>query len=285
MPIVVPTDFSECAHDAFHTACQIAQLKAEPLHLLHAADLPEHWEKLATEETSTLQNITTSARNQLEQLQTTAQKQGISCEYHFANSRLLPKLVALVEELDAGLVVMGSHGTSGKQEWLMGSNAQKAVRALRTKLLIVKHKIDIQQFSEVLFATGLFVDDQEALQHMLDFLQPFPVQKIHLLAVRTNSLFGPPAIVMQSALTDFANLITDYNVETHYHPDLTVERGIRDFITAHNISLVALSNHRRQPLKRFFQGSNVEMLVNHADVPVLTIDYPISDGNSESIGI
>ena len=55
--------------------------------------------------------------------------------------------------------------------------------------------------------------------------------------------------------------------------DLSVEHGIRVFAEELGADLIAISNHERHPVRRILRGSTVEALVNHAAIPVLSIDY------------
>lgn len=282
MKIIVPTDFSDCAKDAFEVAQSWAARANASLHLFHAAALPQDWEDLSAvvryrDEAN--KAIALAVRDKLREWQYDAQDKGVSCDIHYHGGELLEGLEELVDELSADMAVIGSQGASGKREWFMGSNAQKLVRHLRIPVLVVKEAIAPPDFSRVVFASGLFVDDQEAFRHFLRLLQPFPVEEVHILAIKTEQLFGPPASVMLDALKDFAALAEEhgYPCQTHYPSNLSVERGVRDFVESHHIQLIGISHHRRHPLKRFFQGSNVEMLVNHAGVPVLSVDYPSAD--------
>lgn len=63
-------------------------------------------------------------------------------------------------------------------------------------------------------------------------------------------------------------------VKIHFYKDYTVEAGIRHMSESIEADLVSLSNHNRRPLKRIFSGSNVEALINHSQIPVLSIDFP-----------
>jgi nucleotide-binding universal stress UspA family protein len=59
----------------------------------------------------------------------------------------------------------------------------------------------------------------------------------------------------------------------HVYKDLSIDEGVRSFSKEIKADLVAISNHERHPIKRMLIGSNVELLINHSELPVLTIDY------------
>jgi CMP-N-acetylneuraminic acid synthetase len=128
-------------------------------------------------------------------------------------------------------------------------------------------------FTEVLFATDLKSEDKNALRQFLSFLKPFKPEKIHILAINTMGYFSQPTLIMKELLKEFREIVQDIPCETHFYKDVSVRRGIQQFSKDQRISLIGISNHERHPIKRIFQGSNVEMLINHSYIPVLAIDY------------
>ena len=61
--------------------------------------------------------------------------------------------------------------------------------------------------------------------------------------------------------------------KAHVFRALSIDDGIRSFSEKIGADLIVISNHERHPLKRMLIGSNVEALVNHSSLPVLTIDF------------
>lgn len=275
MKILCPTDFSTVATYAFDAACLLArQLKAE-LHLFHN-----------TSATATLVNefdeeiyapyqhaIVVAAEEQLALLKKEASKRKVAVDTHLSSGDFLNNIQELIAQMPIDFVVMGSHGASGKREWLIGSNAQKVVRKIHTNILIIKEPLTELRLEKAVFATGLLPEDQKAFRNFLDLTALLNIREVHLLSIHTSGIFNPPQIVMQEALKDFAAITEGYTCKTHYYEDISVEAGIRHFTQEHRMDLIAIANHPRSPLRRIFSGNTVEMVVNHARVPVLSVDY------------
>ena len=192
---------------------------------------------------------------------------------HLTTGKFLDDIVKLMEEIKFDLIVMGSHGAGGKEEWFLGSNTQKVVRNVHCDTLVVKYPIKEVNFNKVLFASNLYSEEKEVLEHFLQFIKNFDVEDLHVMTVNTMGFFHQPRVLIMEALKEFQNIASGFNVKTHFYPDYSVEAGIRHFAEEKDLDLVAISNKKRNPLKRIFQGSNVEMLVNHLKHPVLCIDY------------
>lgn len=276
MKILVPTDFSIYADYAFNAALLFAEKLNAEIHLYNSADIPDDWEDLKAFirylDTDN-KKVALKVRNQLKKLKWKAEAKGLVCKYHYTGGKFLKNITEITDKIDFDLIIMGSHGVSGKEEWFIGSNTQKVLRKLHKNVLVVKQELTALDFSKVLFVTGLDQEDKEAFRRFLAFIEPFQPKEIHIMTVDTAGFFTQPSIVVKSALNDFKAIAEGQNVKTHFYADFTIDAGIRHFTEEFSIDLVAISNHVRHPLKRIFVGSNVEMIANHLDAPLLVIDY------------
>ena len=277
MNILCPTDFSPVAEFAFEAACKLARQLKATLYLFHCHELGKTWstDEEWNQRFDPLQEAAaTAAIEQLEKMRQAAHLHHVTCEIRQREGDFFTELLAITEEIPFNFVVMGSHGASGKREWLIGSNTQKAIRKLHINTLVVKSPIRALKFPKAVFASGLLMEDQIAFRHFLELAEDLGVEEVNVLSIHTSGLFAPPQIVMQEALKDFEAIADGFQCKAHYFKDISIEAGIRRFVDEEKADIIAISNHTRHPLKRIFQGSTVEMIVNHADVPVLSIDYP-----------
>ena len=272
--ILVPTDFSKYAKYAFELACLLAKNTGAEIHLYHCMDLPKDWENQSVDEKMSDRqesSVAIEARHNLIQLQEEAQAQEITCRFFTTAGNFLNDISEFIEAHPIDLIVMGSHGISGKEEWFIGSNTQKVVRKLKENILIVKEPVEELKFDKITFVSGLNSDDQIAFKSFLEFAKLIHPQEVHVLTIDTSAWFSQPTIVMEESLKDFENIASAYNCTTHFYRDFSIQSGIRHFVSENKIHLIGISNRIRNPLKRIFLGSNVEMLVNHSAAPVLSI--------------
>ena len=275
--ILVPTDFSEFALFAFDTSLKLARRFGSRVHLLHVLDLPVNWSKMTklqqAEHPVVLERI-----DQAEKLMAELHEKAsdVNIEIHYVGGKLKEAIQSYVLKNGIELVVMGSHGMSGKSEYFIGSNTQKVVRTVHCPILVVKEPLEDLNFSEVIFASSFNENERQPFLAFKNFIKHF-IPKIHLVYIDTASLFDPPYIVNKEAMEDFRVLSKPFSCEIHIFKDLSVERGIRTMAEKLNVGLIGISNHHRHPVKRMLVGSNVEALVNHASLPVLSIDYPLEN--------
>ncbi|NNE25764.1 MAG: universal stress protein [Saprospiraceae bacterium] len=273
--ILVPTDFSECADFALEAALKICKKESAHLHLFHASDLTTSLEELNLDQNVVDKisgEISLNAKDKLEVRERLIQEEGVACTVHYEGGDFIGGMKHLLDSIDIELIVMGSHGKSGRRDWLMGTNTQKVVRKYHKNVLVIKEAPSEDMFSKVVFVSGLYEDDKEVFKKFLNFIETYDVQEVHILAINLLGWFNQPTILMKELLEDFKNIASGFNCKTHFYSDYSVEAGIRHFVEEHDVSLIGISNQTRNPVKRIFLGSNVEMVVNNARVPVLSLD-------------
>lgn len=271
--ILAPTDFSACAFNATEAAANLARRFGAALHLITCLDIPRNWDRLSTREKAQLseeqqkiynaQVLFNDLRNRFSD---------IEVRTAYFGGKLSPQIKIYASQHDIDLVVMGSHGASGKNEYFVGSNTQKAVREVHCPTLVIKEPLKEINFDKVVFASSFHENEREPFLKFKEFVKHF-VPEIHLVEVHTSSLLDPPYFLSHEAMEEFRSLCAPFRCETHIHRNFNVERGIRSFAEEVGAKLIGISNHHRHPLKRMLIGSNVEALVNHASIPVLSIDY------------
>lgn len=273
--ILVPTDFSVYAKYAFNLAIQLSISEKCKLHIFHSADLPEPWLSLPEDERRKDAVNSQKAHNinvLLDELKSLCKEHKIDYRTVVAGKNLVEQLKLYVAQEQIDLLVMGSHGVSGKQEYFIGSNTQKVIRTIHRPVLIIKEELKELSFKKVVFASGFEAREQESFRRFLNFVKNYNPE-VHLLAINTSSFFSQPSMILYDAMDDFKELTKPLICKKHFYNDISVEAGIRHFAESIDADLIAISYRFRHPIKRMFQGSNVELLINHSRVPVLTIDY------------
>lgn len=246
--ILVPTDFSECATAALGVAEQWCARFGAQLHLLHLKN--QHTDP---ELISRLMLRFPTAQFSLVERKTALWK----------------AIAGYVEAHSVGLIIMGSHGTSGKNEYFIGSNAQRVVRMVDCPVLVVKKPVEKLSFEKVLFASQFTAEDLPAFLFFKKMVEPF-LPEIHLIRVTTSLFSGHPEKELP-VLAPFIQAAAPLQARPHLVQSFSADEGVRFLATELGVQLIGIANHHRHPLRRMLTGSVVEALVNHASVPVLAL--------------
>src|SRR6218665_758656 len=128
--ILIPVDFSETSFIAIEHAAFTAQLFKAELILLHVVE--KHWENFNVIAPEIVVEMPTDLVNSIEKrLQEVAvnirTKYGVKSTCFTADGNIFTEIIAVAEEQNVDLIMMGTHGTSGIVEFFVGSNTYKVV--------------------------------------------------------------------------------------------------------------------------------------------------------------
>lgn len=278
MNILVPTDFSACAEYALEAAVEMAKKNSGTIHFLHVIEplqsskmdylSKDMWQKEMDKEKENALILMAALVDTY---------QGVDFKIYVEEGKVVEVIEKHAEMIDADLLIVGSHGTGEGSTIYMGSNAQKIVRKVRRKILVIKASFKNVKLDEVVFASGFNVSERPAMLEFRDFVKPF-ARKVHLVYINTNLFFGLPKNVITDVMKEAATSFHPLEVEIHFFNDYSIEKGIERISENLNAGLIGISNIHKHPLKRIISGSNVEALVNHSSLPVLSVDFEPVEG-------
>lgn len=178
----------------------------------------------------------------------------------------------------ADLIVLGTHGTSGWDELLFGSNAEHIVRAAHCPVLVIKNAID--HFAPQNPVAAIDVD--EALKANWP-TYPFNADGSSLKQFVYVSTPSDPLAdrSVHQWMQELVQTEGITNHELHIRHARTVESGILNYATERQADLLVLFTHGHTGLRHLLQGSVAEDILNHAPLPVLILR--INDGSDRPL--
>lgn len=134
--ILCPTDFSEGSERALKRAAGLALTLDAELVLLHVVTYP-FW--AAREELSlAAERLRAQAKTTMEETRERVATAGGRVTSLVTEGQVGPAVVAKADEIEADLIVMGTHGRTGLKRWAIGSVAERVVRASRVPTWTVR---------------------------------------------------------------------------------------------------------------------------------------------------
>lgn len=144
-PIILATDGSEDSTLAAQAAVELSNKTGSELHLVHARDATpptHHYPQGVGVDQETFAQEIAQGTNELELLdRQERQVEEAGGEVSETHDRIGPaprEIVTLAEEIEAGLIVMGSRGLRGLERMLMGSVSEGVVRHAHCPVLVVR---------------------------------------------------------------------------------------------------------------------------------------------------
>jgi nucleotide-binding universal stress UspA family protein len=136
--MLVATDFSEGSDKALEVATELAKLVGASIELVHVSEL-------ATQDFPMGTSFYTVDRGgylayvgiELAKRSRGVQAAGVTCETKSLDGRPATEIVARAIEMNAGLIVLGTHGRRGIAHAILGSVAERVVQQARCPVLTV----------------------------------------------------------------------------------------------------------------------------------------------------
>ena len=183
----------------------------------------------------------------------------------------------------ADLVVMGTHGRSGVQRFLLGSVAEKVVRLSPVPVLTVRTGMAMAEatsFDTVLAPTDGSDPSRAAEDHAVDIASTYGAA-LHALGVVETAALGPDVRSLavdsleeaaQRAVDGLLARAEEAGVDATGHVEEgTPHAEILAAIDEYGVDLVVMGTHGRSGIEQFVLGSVAEKVVRAAEVPVLTV--------------
>ena len=140
--ILVPTDFSEASGHALRYACGLAEALGASIHVLHTVEMVHiaaGYMELYPPPQEYFDELEKAARSNLAATLTAEATERFRAAFVLrSGSPAQEILVYLKEHSEVDLVVMATHGRGGVARLMMGSVADKVVRAARCPVLTVR---------------------------------------------------------------------------------------------------------------------------------------------------
>ena len=268
--ILVPTDFSQYAENALKMAAVIAKKNNSEIFLLHLLELPSQMQDAITNG-STIPEVMHFIQMATEKLNNIAQQPYLKDVIVHASvkfERAFSGILSFNTRNNIDLIVMGSHGTSGIAEILVGSNAEKVVRLSEIPVLIIKNDLGDSKFDNFVFASDFTKEIKRPFKEMMAFSKIFNAHISLVIICSPNSF--KTTLEAEKIMKKFVKKhdIKDYSL--HIYNDTNIEKGIINFSKKIDADLIGICTHGRTGLLHFFNGSISEDIVNHTVRPVIT---------------
>ena len=267
LKVLLPTNFSVQASYAQILLEQLAKKVDLSIHLAHVLPFPETVSILPDGNIQTCGEIDLGYVKLQRDLVLEKLKQvnGNFDGYHILVGPSVESVVKYAEAESFDLIVMGTKGTTGIVEKMMGSKTQMVVR--KSKVPVLSLMCDRSEWApqEVLLVHQFDKEELELPAATLAILEAFHSQ-IHLLEFITDQNKEDQ---VKTAMSAFVSKYHLQNVQMHLLHEKKVEDGVFHFDQMKHIDLLLIGTHGSGG---FFHKSATESLVNHMYKPILTFN-------------
>ena len=277
--VLVPYDFSEQAQNALNfttgLADKITGIHVEVIHVMEVpyvsnigtmgggAEMPEIENQIFFLE------LREKRAAQIEELKKAHEGKNYSFSAKLKLGNAFQSISESIVEENPDLVVMGSKGSSGMEEVLIGSNTEKVVRTATCPVVTVKAATDPGSLKKIVFASDFKEDNDEIARRMKNLQGLFNAQ-LYFVVVNTPANFETTRESIKR-INLFAKTYGFEGVKAEIYNSRSEESGIIEFAEDIDADLIAMATHGRTGFLHLITGSIAEDVVNHAKRPVWTL--------------
>jgi nucleotide-binding universal stress UspA family protein len=289
--ILIPTDFSDTARKALDQAVILAaKFKAE-LVVLHARVmyqddpniLPEKMKEIEKEEQKIENDLLEHVRERTHHVNLPKIRHEIIRGYSAPSA-----ILGYLNNNEFDLVVIGTHGRSGLEHFLIGSVTEKVVRYARCPVITVHANMTLKEsFNKIVVPFDFSEHSVLALQNALEMAESSKSEvtlfyvvedDVHpaLYAWGMKSIFEivPDIKVKAEKKMDeiMAGLSNPHNVKIIKKiVEGVPHKVISEFVQKSDTDLLVIATHGLVGLDKFLLGSTTEKIIRCVSIPILTL--------------
>jgi nucleotide-binding universal stress UspA family protein len=279
--ILVPTDFSPHAVDAFDHAILIAERFGAEVTLLHVDEFPVS-PMGATGITSPAVREYQAEKErffaeQFARLVARPGERNVPVATRVEHGRAYKVIVEESERQLWDLVVIAEHGWTGLSPHLLGSTVERVVRLSRQPVLSVKQgPLKEERPQTILCPTDLSPAGNVALSYALSIAKR---NGARLYIQYVSDLDRPEAEAdIRQRIPDLREHYPearDVTVQWLFDRDVEPSNSIIRFAEDRDVDLIVMSVHGRKGIRRVYIGNTAAEVVRQSPRPVLTVTHPL----------
>ncbi|WP_128544136.1 universal stress protein [Larkinella soli] len=272
--LLVPTDFSGTSDQALLWARFLAKQYQSTLILTHVTQPVIPDTTLPTGEIGAgvlvAQELDEAGEHRLKELAGRLQTEGFSVRAEARFGAVDDEIIAVADELNPDLIVMGRSHFDTFFDRLAGSSATDVAMAAPCPVLVVpapeEGKATAVQLNRIAYATQLEFDENEILRPVVELARTFGAG-LSLIKVRADN--QPNVRDDRQYLTQIEREFgRDRLREEEVHAD-NVTEGLTRYINENQVDMLVMATRERDFLSRLLNPSLTKRMVLNSSIPIL----------------
>lgn len=268
--IIVAIDFLDCSINALAHAVSIANKAGANLEMVWVNKHDQSKEIFKNNPEELLEEVDKKFKELVKKFTPDIGEGSLS--YSIREGKVYREIVEAGHESNADLIVVGTHGASGFEEFWIGSNANKIVSATDKPIITIRGGIDVSRpLNRIVLPLDSTVETRQKLPFTTD-LAKICGAEVCILAVYTTKV---------SEVRYRVDTYTDQVIE------YLEEEGVkytRDAVEADNLTkstigyaqrveanLISIMTEQERKTSNLWLGPYAQQMVNHSPFPVLSI--------------
>lgn len=272
--ILIPTDFSKTGALAIEHACFMARLFKANVFLLHVIEINEvaydvYNPGLPMPDYKAIEKI---ALKKLSDMAVSLKKEyNVKATIICSQGRTSDEIVTAVTSNDVDLVIMGTHGASGFDEFFIGSNAHKTITVCPCPVITVQSDAKKIGFTDIVLPIDNELHSRQKVEYVVTLAKKYGA-RIHVLGLidqKDAEVLNKFKIKIESVETAIKKAGVAYEVKI-IKGDNLAEAAMK-YSKKVKANLVVILTGQESKTTGMFLGAFAKQIVNHSKIPVMSI--------------
>ncbi|MEP1093809.1 MAG: universal stress protein [Cyclobacteriaceae bacterium] len=268
--ILVPIDFSAVSRSAAKFAIELAEESGSEVLLLYSSHI-DYYNEFTYTTTLNMQPAIDEVEKSVKERMGNFQR-GLSTHsklrVEVSGLHLIEAIKETVAHEQVGLIVMGTHGSTGLSELFVGSNTERIVRLIGCPVISVPSAVSFRDIKKILVPVDLREIQDEFLKKLVVLQQLFSASLEFMWVQTPHNIENEESLKkeFQALINTYGFDKTTFSIERNVFPD----QGILEHANSNGANMIAMATHSRKGISHLLSGSLAENTVNHIGVPVWT---------------
>jgi nucleotide-binding universal stress UspA family protein len=269
--ILVAIDFTDCSLNALEHAITIANKAEAGIELMYV-NTPESSREIFTEGPKSVSTKVNEKFEELIQKYQPIMLGNNKITYLFREGKVYHEIVKEADRKEVFLVMAGTHGATGFEEFWIGSNANRIVSAIRKPVITIRGGVSINRHLEKIVLPLDSTPETRQKVPFTAYMAKLFDAEVHILKVNSSEV---AAIITR--INSYGDQVKKHleeeniryvieSVESSNLTDSTIEYALKI-----NANLISIMTEQEISAKNLLLGPYAQQMVNHSPIPVLSI--------------
>jgi nucleotide-binding universal stress UspA family protein len=267
--IIVAIDFSKCSVHALEYAVQLSNTLKAGITMVWVD--PSRTDESVLETSSSNRKEITNSFDQLIEQYTPSMEHG-EIGYKIRKGKVHIEVANQAKYSDAMMVIAGTHGVSGFEEFWIGSNAYRIVTYAPCPVITIRTSYDFNSgMKNIVVPIDSTLETRQKIPFATKMAKYFDCQ-IHVLSMYTTSIRA-----VRQRVDHYSKQVTKYLDEENVKYILesvdaeNVTNSTIDYATKANADIITIMTEQETTTANLFLGAYAQQMVNHSPIPVLSV--------------
>lgn len=193
--------------------------------------------------------------------------------YKMRRGKVYQEIASQAKSINAGLIIAGTHGVTGYEEFWIGSNAYRIVSYAPCPVITVRYDFNIKKegIKSIVLPIDSSSDTRQKIPYAVHLAKAFNAD-IHLVAIYSTSLKSMQRRVENSALMAqryIEEAGVKYTLHSQHAENIT--NSTLEYAQQVNADLIAIMTEQETNASNILLGPFAQQMVNYSQIPVLSI--------------